>query len=476
MRDSSSMSSGYHRLAQGDELLRRGGVDADRGVELRLGRSELHGDRDALDDLGGFGPDHVRADHLAARAIDDELHENLLFASRERMLERAEAGLVDLDRAEALARLLFRQPDRGEVRVGEHGGRHVLVLWRSQLAAEQRLCERAALGGRHRREIDAVGDVADGVDRLDRAPGMRIDQHFADRPELHARGLEAQALAVRHAPGGEQHQLGARVLAVAVGDLERAVGLTRDGDRLGAEVQHYSLFLDLLAQARAELSVELAQQAVAPVGERRLHAQPVEDRGELDRDVAAAHHDRAPRQALEAEHLVRSERERLAWDVRDLRARTGGDENVLRAPAASRDLHGVGIDDNRAPAQDLGARADERALVHRVQARHLPILAGDELRPVECRLADAPAVADRVLEVVAKMRRIGEQLLRDAADVHTGAAEAVAFRYRDARAVLRGEAARAHSARAAADREQVEIVARHGRRRSCAPVTSGSAG
>jgi hypothetical protein len=47
------------------------------------------------------------------------------------------------------------------------------------------------------------------------------------------------------------------------------------------------------ADARAELGVEAAQQALAAVGERRLDAQAVEDRGELERDVAAADHQRA---------------------------------------------------------------------------------------------------------------------------------------------------------------------------------------
>jgi hypothetical protein len=57
------------------------------------------------------------------------------------------------------------------------------------------------------------------------------------------------------------------------------------------------------------------------------------------------------------------------------------------------------------------------------------------------------------------MRGIGEQLLRDAADVHARAAEAVRFGDRHFRAVGGGDAARAHAARTAADGEKVEIEA-----------------
>src|SRR6185436_20224825 len=66
-------------LAQCDELFRRGGMDPDGGVELRLGGAELHRDRHALDDLAGVGADHVRPHHALARLVDDQLHERALF-------------------------------------------------------------------------------------------------------------------------------------------------------------------------------------------------------------------------------------------------------------------------------------------------------------------------------------------------------------------------------------------------------------
>src|SRR5687767_1658058 len=107
-------------LAQRHEFLGGSGVNANGGVELRLGGAELHRDRNALDHLAGVDADHVRAHHALAGAVDHQLHEGALFLFRHGELERAERGLVDIDSAEALARLFFRQAHRGDVGIGEH--------------------------------------------------------------------------------------------------------------------------------------------------------------------------------------------------------------------------------------------------------------------------------------------------------------------------------------------------------------------
>jgi hypothetical protein len=55
------------------------------------------------------------------------------------------------------------------------------------------------------------------------------------------------------------------------------------------------------------------------------------------------------------------------------------------------------------------------------------------------------------------MRGVGEQLLRDAADVDAGAAEAVGLGDRDLRAIAGGDAAGANAAGTASDGEEVVI-------------------
>src|SRR5262245_36392575 len=90
-----------------DELLGRRWVDADRRIELRLRRAELHRDRDPLDDLAGIPPDHVGSDDALGRLVDDELHERPVLALAERELEGAEGRLVDVDGAKALPCILL---------------------------------------------------------------------------------------------------------------------------------------------------------------------------------------------------------------------------------------------------------------------------------------------------------------------------------------------------------------------------------
>jgi hypothetical protein len=106
---------------------------------------------------------------------------------------------------------------------------------------------------------------------------------------------------------------------------------------------------------------------------------------------------------------------------------------------------------------DLDAGLCQHAFIDRVEARDLAVLVPNKRGPVEARLADGPAVAARNLEILAEMRGVGEQLLRDAADVDAGAAEAAVLGDRYSGAVARGHAAGTDAARAAADREKVVI-------------------
>jgi hypothetical protein len=111
----------------------------------------------------------------------------------------------------------------------------------------------------------------------------------------------------------------------------------------------------------------------------------------------------------------------------------------------------------RSTTVNLDAGLAKDVLVDAVEPRDLLVLVGEQRRPVEFRLADRPAEGARDLEVLAEMRGVGKQLLRDAADVDAGAAEAVGFRNRDLRAERRGNAAGANAAGAASYGEEVVI-------------------
>ena len=73
------------------------GMERDRGVELRFGRAHLHRYRHDLDDLAGFGAEHVAAEHPVGLRIDDQLEQRAFVAARQGVLERTKTRFVDVD-------------------------------------------------------------------------------------------------------------------------------------------------------------------------------------------------------------------------------------------------------------------------------------------------------------------------------------------------------------------------------------------
>src|SRR3546814_5855461 len=105
--------------------------------------------------------------------------------------------------------------------------------------------------------------------------------------------------------------------------------------------------------------------------------------------------------------------------------------------------------------------SDLEPVVDLVEALDLPVLVRDQLRPVEAALAECPTIALGIVEVLTVMRGVGQELLRDAADIDAGPAEITLLGDCDPGAVIRREPARAHAAGTGADGEEVVIVLRH---------------
>lgn len=76
-----------------------------------------------LDDFGSVGADHVRTDDSVGLSVDDQLHDALLIALGQRVLERCELGEVHVDLTELEARLLFGKADARDRRRSEDGCR-----------------------------------------------------------------------------------------------------------------------------------------------------------------------------------------------------------------------------------------------------------------------------------------------------------------------------------------------------------------
>src|SRR3954447_19747090 len=116
----------------------------------------------------------------------------------------------------------------------------------------------------------------------------------------------------------------------------------------------------------------------------------------------------------------------------------------------------VGVDQPGAAAHDLHAGRAQQTLVDRVEAGNFLVLVGEQRAPFEGRLPCRPAVGLRDLELLAPVRRVGEKLLRDAADIDAGTAESARLGDGDFRAIGSRDAAPAPNAGAAPFPEKTE--------------------
>ena len=65
--------------------------------QLFLGRFAIHGDDEALNQLGDLGPDHMRAKEASRFGVEDRLDEAVRFAKRDRLAVADEGEAADLD-------------------------------------------------------------------------------------------------------------------------------------------------------------------------------------------------------------------------------------------------------------------------------------------------------------------------------------------------------------------------------------------
>ena len=214
----------------------------------------------------------------------------------------------------------------------------------------------------------------------------------------------------------------------------------------------------------AQILVETAQQLLSAMTRVVSAPSPGENPGELHRDIATAGDQDPARQLGQVKRVVGGDHVLAAHDTRvDVWGGSGRNENDPRS-------HGSVLSDepDRMRIGDVGplvknrdARLLQIAAVDALQPRDLAILAFDKLSPVEPCLANGPAEARRILEVVGKPAGIDQQLLWHAPPDDAGAAHPELLGDRHPRAVPRRNARRPHPTRAAADHEQVEVVFGH---------------
>src|SRR5439155_24051930 len=106
---------------------------------------------------------------------------------------------------------------------------------------------------------------------------------------------EAEPTGVRRAAGRIHDEIGLDLVAGG-GGHGVAVGALVDARHVCSATDIDAALTHLLAEVDADILVEPAQYVFAPDELDDLAAEPIEDAGELDRDIAAADDDDPPRQ------------------------------------------------------------------------------------------------------------------------------------------------------------------------------------
>ena len=126
-------------------------MNADRCIELSLGRAAVERNRQALNDFPGIGAYHVAPEHLVCTPFDHEFHHHPFITAGERVLERPEAAPVNVDLELAGPCLVLGKPYGPAIRSAENGCGDVEVIRLGWIVIEERLSHCHALGNRHRR-------------------------------------------------------------------------------------------------------------------------------------------------------------------------------------------------------------------------------------------------------------------------------------------------------------------------------------
>ena len=154
--------------------------------------------------------------------------------------------------------------------------------------AEYRIRECVTLADRDRRQVDAVGDVADRVDMRHGGAGKAVDLDAAIvridgdacllQPEIGDIGMPADR--EHHLIGRNARAVGqmrGEFLAVLVDLADGTAG--QDGD---------AFLFHLAAHMGADVLVKTAQHVLAAIDHRHVAAEAGKDTGEFQRDITAA--------------------------------------------------------------------------------------------------------------------------------------------------------------------------------------------
>ena len=157
-----------------------------------------------------------------------------------------------------------------------------------------------------------------------------VDDDRAGRVQGDARGLEPQPRRVGPSPGGDQDLVDFERFSVGEIYAQGWAGFA-DPHRQASKPKLDAGASHLLAQAVAHVFVESAQDIAGAHDLSDLGPEPPEQRGELDRDIAASHHEQPARKRSEVENLVRGDGVLQPFDERqELGPGAGRNQDVPR--------------------------------------------------------------------------------------------------------------------------------------------------
>ena len=107
-----------------------------------------------------------------------------------------EVCLVDVNGVAQLQGLGLAETNGADLRPREDGGRDQLVIRRRGHAAEERSGKTRRLMDGDRCQVEAAGDIADGVNIGNGTARVRIHHNIPGRVQRHASGFQSQALGV----------------------------------------------------------------------------------------------------------------------------------------------------------------------------------------------------------------------------------------------------------------------------------------
>ena len=134
-------------------------------IEIRLGGSHPQSDGSHLDDFGGVAANHVASQHPITAGFDHQLEQTPGTTLRQGLVHVTESGFVDGDGISAVAffGVLFAQANAGQFRLREHRCGHQVMVHRACASGEQSIGNGATFIDRHRGQVDAIGDITNGI-------------------------------------------------------------------------------------------------------------------------------------------------------------------------------------------------------------------------------------------------------------------------------------------------------------------------